>query len=791
MLFSRIRIALRHFRKNPIYTGLNIVGLAVGVACFLLIVLQVENETGYERALPGAERVFRVTTDVRLNSGQKKFYALSTSGLAGALKAEYPEVEQSTKILPFGGILLRNGDTAFFERSFTAVDPNFLGVFPYPLAAGDPATALERPNSLLLTREMAVKYFGSENPIGRTITADNQTAFTVTGVMDKPRGPSHLRTDFIARFANAPFFNHPTWTALGIYTYIKLKETASPADFEAKIQDLATKYVGAEGKRLFRYRLQPITSIHLRSDREADFAAVVGVTQVRLLLVVAVLILLVACVNFVTLSTARAARRAREVGIRKTLGARRAGLFRQFLNESFVSTFAAFGLGLGLAAAALPWFNSLWGASLSLSPAKHVPFLFFLAVIVGLLAGSYPAFVLSSFRPALALKGLRGKGKASALPRKALIVFQYSAAIVLLISAGVVAAQMNFLRTKNLGFDRDRILSVHLRSPEVISGYEGIKQEFLRNPDIAAATAVSAPLGLQAGTLPYIPEGFDDNSILVRTLFVDHDFLEAMGMKIVAGREFRRDFPTDAKTAYLINRTAQTRFGWTDPLGKTITCIQRDEPPELAAGQVIGVVEDFHVRSLRDEIEPVILRIRPDAFQFLFLKLRGGNVERTTAFIESKMAELQPLFPPETFFLDAALDERYDNESRLGRIFRTFSLLTVLVACVGLLGLVAYDAEQRTKEIGIRKVLGAPNAKILWLFIRESAGLVLLANVVAWPVGYLLMADWLRNFAYRTVLPPAVLLVSGASVLAVALMAISFQAYRAASADPVKSIRYE
>jgi len=791
MLFSQIRIAFRHFRKSPVYAGLNILGLAVGAACFILIILHVENETGYERTLPGAERVFRVTTDVRLNSGQKKYYALSTSGLAGALKAEYPEVEKSTRILPFGGILLRNGDVAFFERNFAAVDPNFLGVFPHPLAAGDPSTALERPNSLLLTRDMAWKYFGGENPIGKTITADNQTAFIVTGIMEKPRGPSHLRADFIAHFANAPFFNHPTWNSLGIYTYIKLAETASPGDFEAKIQDLATKYVGPEGKRLFSYRLQPITSIHLYSDREADFAPVVGVTQVRLLLVIAILILLVACINFITLSTARAARRAREVGIRKTLGAHRSGLFRQFLNESFLSTFAAFGLGLGLAAASLPWFNALWGTSLSLNPAKHAPFLVSLAVIIGLLAGSYPAFILSSFRPGLALKGPRGKGKASVLPRKALIVFQYSAAIVLLISAAVVAAQMNFLRTKNLGFDRDKIMSVRLRSPEVIRGYEGIKEEFLRNPDIVAATAVSAPLGLQAAVLPYIPEGFEDNSVLVRTLFVDHDFLKAMGMKVIAGREFKRDFPTDAKASYIINRTAQTRFGWTEPLGKTITCSQRDEPLESATGRVIGVVEDFHVRSLREEIEPVILRIRPDAFQFLFLKLRGLNVERTTAFIEKKMAELQPLFPPETFFLDAALDDRYDNESRLGRIFRTFSLLTVLVACVGLLGLVAHDAEQRTKEIGIRKVLGAPNSKILWLLAREAAGLVLLANVIAWPVGYLLMADWLRNFAYRTAIAPSVMVVSGAFVLAVALITIGFQACRAAAVDPVRSIRYE
>ncbi len=791
MLKNHLWTAFRQFRKNPVYSSLNILGLAIGTACFLLIFLWVENETGYDRGLPNSDRIYRVTTDVRLRSGQEKFYALSTSGLAGALKAEYPEVLASTRIVPSGQILLRSGDSSFFERNFVYADHDFLDVFRFPLAAGDPAEALKRPNSLLMTLEMAAKYFGNEAPIGKTVTADNGTAYTVTGILDSGGIPTHILADFVAYPGNAPFFNHPTWNALGIYTYIEIGRTADPVELEAKIQDLATKYVGPKGKELFTYRLQPMTSIHLQSDREGEFATVVGIAQVRLLSAVAAMILLVACVNFVNLSTARAGRRSREVGVRKVLGAQRGGLFRQFLFESFLSTLTAVGIGIGLARLALPWFNSLWNTSLEIDPGGHLLVLLPLAVIIGLLAGSYPAMVLSSFRPGVMLKGPWGRGRGAAFLRKSLIVFQNTAAIILLISTAVVADQMSYLRKKNLGFDRDRLLAVRLRSPEVVRGLEGIKQEFLRDPEIVAAAASSALLGVQTAVVPYIPEGFDDNSILVRTVYVDHDFLPAMGMKLAEGRGFSREFPADATTAYIINQTAKTRFGWTEAVGQTITCTFREEQESTAKGQVIGVVEDFHVRSLREAVEPVILRVRPEALQLLFLKLRGADLERTRASVEEKIAALQPEYPPETFFLDAMLDNLYGNESRLGRIFRNFSLVTVLVACMGLLGLAAYDAEQRTKEIGIRKVLGATAPRILWLLTRESTGLLLLANLIAWPAGYLLMENWLRNFAYKTSVGPAVMAVSGALALAVALITVTAQAFRAAAADPARSLRYE
>jgi len=793
MLKNHLWTALRQFRKNPCYSSLNILGLAVGTACFLLIFLWVERETGYDRALPNADRVYRVTTDVHLPSGQHKFWAFSTSGLAPALKAEYPEVLGSARIMPRGQILLRHKDVSFFEPNFMFADSDFLDIFPRPLASGNPARALKRPNSLVMTREMARKYFRDEDPIGKTIIINNADPFVVTGILENARAASHIRMDFVANPGDAPGFKHSSWTQLGgTYTYIELAKTASPREFEAKIQDLATKYVGPQGKELFSFRLQPVTSIHFHSDREGEFAAVVGISQVRLLSAAALLTLLVACVNFINLATARAGRRAREVGVRKVLGARRGGLFRQFLLESFLSTLAAFGIGIVLAKLALPWFNALWGESLSLDPGRHALLLVSLAAVVGLLAGSFPALVLSSFRPGLALKAASGRGKAAALLRKGLIIFQYAAGIILLISTGVVAGQMSYLRSKNLGFDRDRVLAVRLRGPDVIRDIESVKQDLLRDPDILGAAAASSPLGLQSEARSYSPEGFGGNEITVRTLFVDHDFIPALGMTVAAGRAFSREFPTDASTALVISRTAQARFGWTEAVGKTITFNDRPNVPESSVnGRVIGVVEDFHIRSLHQEVEPVILRIRPEIFQFLFLKLRGTNTDGARASVEEKMRILQPGYPPETRYLDEMIDRLYGNETRLGKIFKGLSLVTVLVACLGLLGLASFATEQRAKEIGIRKVLGASLPRILWLLTHESAGLVLLANLAAWPVGYMLMENWLRNFAYRTSVGPAIMVVSGAAALAVALITVGVQAYRAAAADPVRSLRYE
>jgi putative ABC transport system permease protein len=791
MMMSGLVSALRRFRRSPVYSGLNILGLAVGSASFILLMLWVANELGTDRSWPDAERTFRVTTDVKLQSGQRKFYALSTSGLAGALKAEYPEVAASTRILPAGQVLLRRGDLSSYENSFVYADADFLSVFPVALSAGDAAEALTRPRSLLLTREMAVKYFGAEDPLGKTVLADNSVEYQVTGVFAPPRGGSHIRAGFVANPGQVPFFNHPTWNSLGTYTYVRLAPSASPGELEAKIQDLATKYVGPRGKDLFTYRLQPVTSIRLRSDREGEFAPVVGLAQVRLLAAVAFLILTVACVNFVNLSTARSGRRAREVGVRKVLGARRGRLFRLFLSESFLSSSAAAGLGLGLAHLALPLFNTVWGTSLRLSPRTDLPLFGALALVIGLLSGSYPALVLSSFRPALTLRGRSNRAAGAAVLRKAMIVFQFSATILLFIATGVVADQMRYLRTKDLGFDRDQVLAVRLREDAVIGNYEGIKSEFLGDPAIAAVTAASSLPGVQAATLPYVPDGFDGNSILVRTLFVDHDFVPTMGLRMAAGRAFQRDHPTDIEAALVINRTAQARFGWTDAVGRTVACVNRDEPGGGVTGTVIGVVEDFHVRSLHQEVEPVILRVRPSALSMMLLKVKGGSLERARTLAEARMKALQPRFPPETFFLDEMFERLYTNERRLGQIFRGFSLITVMVACMGLFGLAAYAAEQRTKEIGIRKVLGATTSRVLWLLTREFAILVLLASLLAWPAGYLLMKNWLRNFAYRTPLAPLVFVGSGAAALAIAVITVSVQAYRAASADPVRSIRYD
>jgi putative ABC transport system permease protein len=792
MLKSNIFLVIRQIRKNPWYSFVNLLGLSIGLGCSVLIFLWVKNELGYDRFFPGADRIFRVTTDVRLSSGQHQALAVSAAPLAKALKEEYPEVLAATRLVVAGNTLVRRGDRSFFENQVVITDPGFWDVFALRPAVGDPAGVLKEPNSLLLTRDMARKYFGDEDPLGQTLRLNNQTECRVTGILENLPDNSQFHVQFLIRPGGNGPLEETRWNALSVYTYVRLGKGAGAERLEAKIQDLAEKYGGPRGRETFTFRLQPFTSIHLHSDREADFAPVMSLNQIYLLSTVAVLVLGVACVNFINLSIARSGRRAREVGMRKTLGAYRGRLIRQFLAESILSTAAAFGLALILVNLFLPIFNRLAGTSLRLDLGANLIFLAGLVVVVGVLAGGYPAMVLSAFRPSEVFRGKGQKGTSGLFLRKALIVFQFAASIGLFVATGVVSRQMSFVRSANLGYDQEQILSIRLRSPEVIRGTEGLKREFLQNPGIIGATAGSTLPVYGAGRRGYFPEGAEERSIMIATMSVDDDFISTMGMTLVAGRGFSREFPSDADASLIINETAQARFGWTEAVGRKFEEVtMREGQREILTRTVVGVVKDFHLRSLHDKIEPVVLRVEPQNFQRLNLKLRPGNLEETLAFVETKMRQVQPEFPPEFEFLDAAYERWYRNDRRLGQIFACFSLITIFVACLGLFGLAAYIAELRTKEIGIRKVLGATNGSLVRLLTTEFAKWVLLANLIAWPAAYAAMRNWLGSFSYRTSIHPGIMILSGLAALAIALATVGVQAFRAAAADPTTSIRHE
>jgi putative ABC transport system permease protein len=791
MIKNIILTTLRQLRKNPGYSALNILGLSLGMACFILICLWLQNELGYDRYFENTEHIYRVNSDVHLRSGQIRLYSTTATGMAKALQEDFPEVAAATRWMPFGQAVLRQGDKIFFERGFAYAGTSFFDVFNYPLVFGNPDQVLREPNSLVLTQEMAQKYFGDNDPIGKTLMLNNLLEFKVTGILGEIPANNHIRPNFVAYPGEIPLFNNPNWMALSLYTYARLKEGTNPAAFEKKIQRLAEKHCGPRGPEIFQFRLLALASIHLHSNRELEIAPQMDVVQIYLLSAVALLILIVACINFMNLSTARSGRRAREVGVRKVLGAQRITLTWQYISESVLSALIAFVVSLLLVQAALPFFNSLSEVRLECKSWALLAQFFGIAIGVGVLSGFYPALILSSFQPSVVLRGRWLKRGSGLGMRKAMIVFQFAITVLLLIGTGVVSTQMHYVRNKNLGFDQDQILSIRIRDQEAIQGYEAIKQDLLLYPSIKRASASSSLPGFPIAQRAYIPEAFGDNALMLLTLYVDHDFISTMGIDVIAGRDFSRDFTTDIATAYIINEAAQRKFGWENALGKRIECTNNDETDETRHGTVIGVVRDFHLRSLHQEIAPVLLRIRTDLYNILNLKLSGRNLSDTMDFLEGKLATLQPDYPLEYWFLDSQLESHYLNEQRLGRIFAAFSMITVLVACLGLIGLAAFMAEQRTKEIGIRKVHGAPVSHIIWLLVREFAFWVLISNIIAWPVAYVIMERWLQNFSYRAQIPLYLFILSGLISLSIAILTVSSQALRAAVASPINALRHE
>lgn len=791
MFKNIILTTFRQLRKNPGYSVLNILGLAIGMTCFILISLWLQNELGYDRYFHNASHIFRVNSDVNLRSGQKKRYALSATGMAKALREEFPEVAASTRWLPINQVLIKKGDQNVFESNFVFAESGFFEVFEYPLISGDPGRVLEQPNSLLLTQSMAHKYFGDTDPIGKALLVNHTSEYKVTGILGDIPANSHIRPSFLAYPGENELFNRSNWMSLGLYTYIRLKEGTLVTDFEDRIQTLAEKHLGPRGSEIFQFRLQPLTAIHLHSEREAELAPQMSVTQIYLLSALAVLILGVACINYINLSTALSSRRSREVGMRKVLGAHRRGLSWQFLLESVFNAQLAYGLSLGLVALALPLFNSLSEVHLPLEFGFTQLFFFSLATCVGFLAGAYPAAILSSYQPSVVLRGSWQRSRAGLGMRKVLIVCQFAVTVIMMIGTAIVFKQMHYMKHKYLGFDKDQIVSVWVRNPQVMQDYEAVLKDLLQNPSIISGAASSSLPGYTIGQRAYEPEGFDGNPIMVLTLYVDHNFISMLGIEMQQGRGFEREFSTDTLNAYVINEAAQKRFGWQRPLGKRITCTNSDETEKSRTGTVIGVARDFHLQSLHQMIEPIVLRIRPESFDLLNLKMNTINLPDTLKFIQEKIQTRQPEFPFESRFLDSQFDSLYRNEQRLGRIFIAFSIIAVLTACLGLFGLSAFLSEQRKKEIGIRKVHGAPVTHVVWLLIREFAAWVGISNILAWPIAYWAMDKWLQNFSYRIQIPAFLFVLSGSIALSIAVFTVSFQALRAASANPIHSLRYE
>lgn len=795
MLKSYLKIALRSLLKHKSYSLINLAGLTIGIMCCILILLWVQHEVNFDRFHTRHDRIYRI---VKLNA-QDVYRGIVRAGApwGPALQEEYPEVEAFVRFRHFGRTLVKRDDKGLFEDNGFYTDSTFFDVFSFKLLKGDQKTALTEPNAVVLTQDLANKLVPDRNPLGARLEFDGATR-VVTGVVQNPPENSHLDFAFLVPFSSYALWDKDEWDVSNFYVYLLLEKNADIKALEAKFPDFQRRHITSEEAEQTLVRLQPLTDIHLHSNYERELQPNGNAMYVTLFSVVAILVVLIACINFMNLSTAKSAKRAREIGIRKVVGSLRTQLIQQFLSETMVLSFLALLAALVLVELLLPAFSNLTGKTLALDFSTNewlLPALLALALVVGLLAGVYPAFYLSRFRPTAVLKGDWLPGSGRTWLRKALVVFQFSISVALILATFLVNRQLDFISNKRLGFDHSQMLVIRITDSSIEDDYQPFKQALLAHNQIMAATASGNLLGGSDWGMPFIATSDSgEQRYQARTLLVDHDFVGTLQMEIVKGRDFSDKIASDVDEAMLINETAAQMYNWSDPVGMRFKRIDgQDEQGNTVwqTSRIVGVVKDFHFRSLHEEIRPMVMFIQPGWFRFLSIRLNTQYLAETLRFVESTWRQFEPERPLDYFFLDSTFDELYRSEKRLAQIFVGFSGLAILIACLGLFGLAALSAEQRTKEVGIRKVLGASVAGIVGLLSREFMLLVLLANLIAWPVAYYVMQRWLENFAYRVGVSWWLFAVAGGMALLIALLTVSTQAIRAGLANPVDSLRYE
>jgi len=802
MLRSYITIAWRNLIRYKGYTFINVFGLAIAIACCLVIFLFVRDELRFDKFHTKARQIHRII-NYRSSDGVQMVMARTPPAYGPALERTFPEVVQSTRIFGFGSEeLVSYGNKKFFETGILLADSTFFDMFSFPLTRGNPAQALKAPDAIVISETMAAKYFGSQDPLGKQLILDGSYNFRVTGVMRDMPAQSHLQAKFIGSFdalrnmVSAERLK--SWGWQQFYTYITLAEGSDPAKLNAKLPVFLAQHAKEEASRQNsrdHYQLQALSDIHLRSsDVEYDIAQKGNIQFIYAFLLVAVFTLLIACFNFMNLSTARSARRAKEVGMRKTIGAQRFQLIGQFLGESVLQTGMALVLSILLTALVLPTLNDWTGKTLLLNSIFTLPFLLGLlgfTVLIGLLAGSYPAFFLSGFKPLHVLKGM-AKGRSSgAFLRRNLVIVQFVVAIMLMIGAGIVFYQVRYIQEKNLGFSNEQLISLPIRSKAMLRDLETIKAELKQNPSILNVTACyGVPGGQFAGDGVAIPgrtEEFSTNMFLV-----DEDYIPTMGMTMAAGRNFSKSFGNDAREAFILNETAVRELGWGAPanaIGKTVNWRQwqPDTPADsIKQGKVIGVVKDFNYKTIHQKIEPMVLQILPAEFSQVVVRIRPEASKSALAALAKKWQDAASEWPFEYTFLDEQFAAQYRSEQIFSKIFGLFTFLSIFITCLGLFGLAAFTAEQRTKEIGVRKVLGASVASIVALLSKDFMILVLIALAIASPVAWYAMSYWLEGFAYRIEIQWWMFMLAGSMAILIAFFTVFFQSVKAALLNLLK-----
>jgi len=799
MFKNYLKVAFRNVIKQKLYSIITVIGLAVGITCCLLIMLYVKQELSYDRFYPNADKIYRIGhMDIRPT--RTDISAASPTPLAPALEAEYPEIEHITRVYFDSQVLFEYGEKQIYEDRVIYADPGFFDVFPFQLLKGDTAHLLDTPQSIVITASMAEKYFGDEDPIGKTLQVNKQDNFMVTGVMEDVPVNSHYHFDFVISFLAKNEQNFGTWLNLWtgyttLYTYAVLPENINIGDFQGRIEDIITRQAGKRPdiEKIF---LQRLTSIHLHSHFEDEIEANNFISNLIILSTIAFLILIIACINYMNLSTAQSAKRAKEVGMRKVLGAQRFQLVKQFMGESILLTFVAMFISIATVELFLPAFSSLVGKPVSIHYEQNVLFLgafFLITLFVGIISSLYPAFFLSRHQPIKTLKGMRESLKASfgqVFFKRSLVVIQFVVSILLIVCTLLINQQLRYMRNANLGFDKEHMITVPVQSDSGRKQYEAIKNELLANPGVIGATAcLRAPISGNVIVTYGRPAGASrEQAFLVYHNFVDMDYMDNFGIELAAGRKFSREFATDIKEAFIVNEATVRKSGFSSA-EEAIN--KRFQTGLGIQGTIIGVMKDFHMSSFHEEIEPMILGFDPEYFWEINVKIKSDNIPGTLASMEKTFKRFLPEYPFYYSFLDEDIDSLYRGEEQTGKIIRTFSMIAILIACLGLFGLAVFAAEKRTKEIGIRKVLGATAPNIMLLLSTEFTRWVLLANILAWPVAYFAMNRWLQGFAYRIVIALWPFVLGALISFAIALITVSYQAVRTAVSNPVNSLRYE
>lgn len=793
MIKNYLRIALRNLWKHRVYSFLNILGLTIGMSACFLIFLYVRFELSYDDWHAKKDRIYRMNCDIKTPTDTMRLGVCSNPMVINA-KDEFPEIEKAVRFGP-GSFLVRKGEIKFQESKAAMADSGFFEVFDFPLLRGDRHTALRDPYTVVLSQSTAKKYFSNTDPMGQTLLlTDGGWPVKVTGIMKDMPENTELKADLIISKATSharDSAEDKEWGSFGIFSYVLLNPNTNAQLLEKKFPAFLEKRDGQEMKKeqmFFTLTLQPLRDIYLKSDKRGAMETG-SMSNVIIFSIVGAFILLIACINFVNLTTARSTERAKEVGIRKVVGAERGQLTSQFLGESMVQSFFAFILSIGVCALIIPLFNFLAGKTVSTGIWHHPEYLLWLlgiAVVIGLLAGIYPALVLSSFQPITVLKGRFATGNKGMLLRRGLVVFQFTISIAFIASTMIVYSQLMYMRNQDLGFNNKQMLVLDTHGDD---HKKALRDEIARIPGvISTAMSGSVPGGGNPGAYSMIQNKKGDMQIANLDLyFVDFDYLKQYQMKVIAGRAFSRDYGTDTTKAMILNESAVRLFGYSSPqeaLGRKFSQWGRE-------GQIIGVVKDFHFRSLKTAIKPLSIRIEPDGCDLISANVRMSDLKSTIAQVEAKWKSVIPYRPFSYYFADEFFDRQYRGEERFGKLFFNFAVLAIFISCLGLLGLASYSTLQRTKEIGIRKVLGASVTGIVNLLSKEFLQLVVIAFLIATPVSWYFMAKWLKDFDYRIDVQWWIFVLAGLMSFLIALLTISFQAIKAALTNPVKSLRSE